>query len=117
MFALQAEQQKNFVILRLTGEVLLPDAPEFQRELEKHSLAARINQTVIDLSLVRKIDTAGLGVLISVSTLLQGRGRRLVLLCPAKHVMELLKKSEIESFFPTFENEDELIANFTQKAN
>lgn len=116
MFAFDAEAQKNFVILRLTGEVLLPDAPEFQRQLEKHSLAPHCKQTVLDLSLVRKMDAAGLGVLISISTMLQGRGRRLVLLCPAKHVTELIRKSEVESFFPTFENEEELKALFMQKA-
>ena len=54
------------------------------------------------------MDNAGLGVLVSISTKLQGRGRRLVLLNPAPHVAQLLKDAEIEGFFPTCESEEEL---------
>ena len=88
MFDLQAELYNKIIILRLTGDILLAD--------------------VVDLSRAGRMDNAGLGVLVSISTKLQGRGRRLILLCPAPPVAQLLKDAEVEGFFPTYESEEEL---------
>ena len=108
MFTLQAESHKNVTVLRYLGDMLLPDVPQFSRQLEAHLLAPGIKQVILDLSHVDKVDSSGLGVLVSASTKSRGHGRRLVLLTPAPHVAELLKKVEIEGFFPTFDSEEEL---------
>ncbi|WP_022655720.1 STAS domain-containing protein [uncultured Desulfovibrio sp.] len=108
MFDLQAESHNNVDILRLTGDVLLADVVEFNRRMEESIAASNVPQAVLDLSQVGRMDNAGLGVLVSISTKLQGRGRRLVLLNPAPHVAQLLKDAEIEGFFPTCESEEEL---------
>lgn len=108
MFTLQAESHKNVVVLRYLGDMQLPDVPQFSRQLDEHLLAPGIKQVVLDLSHVGKVDTSGLGVLVSASTKSRGHGRRLVLLMPAPHVADLLKKVEIEGFFPTFDTEEEL---------
>ena len=108
MFNLQAESHTKVTVLRLTGDVLLPDVAQFSRQLEEHLLAPGIRQVVLDLSLVSRIDKSGLGVLVSASTKGRGHGRRLVLLTPAPHVAQLLKEVEIEGFFPMFDSEEEL---------
>lgn len=108
MFDLQAESHKKVTILRLTGDILLPDVAQFSLQLEGCLLAPGISQVVLDLSHAGKMDNAGLGVLVSASTKGRGRGRRLVLLTPAPHVAQLLKEAEIEGFFPTFDSEEEL---------
>lgn len=98
MFELKAESHTNVTVLRFSGNLLLPDVAEFSKLLEEHLLAPNIRQVVLDLSHVEKVDTSGLGVLVSASTKGRGRGRRLVLLMPAPHVAELLRKAEIEGF-------------------
>ena len=108
MFTLQAESHKNVTVLRYLGDMLLPDVPQFSRQLEAHLLAPGIKQVILDLSHVDKVDSSGLGVLVSASTKSRGHGRRLVLLTPAPHVAELMKKVEIEGFFPTFDSDEEL---------
>lgn len=108
MFDLQAEQLGNILIMRLKGSVLLPDAIAFGQQLAALASAHNITQAVLDLSKVTTIDKAGLGVLVSMSTRYRGGGRRLVLLSPAPHVVELLKDAQIEGFFPTYETEEEL---------
>ena len=108
MFDLQAELYNKVIILRLTGDILLADVVEFNQRMENHITASDIAQAVVDLSRVGQMDNAGLGVLVSISTKLQGRGRRLILLCPAPHVAQLLKDAEVEGFFPTYESEEEL---------
>lgn len=104
MFTLLAESHNNVTVLRLTGDMLLPDVPDLNRQLEAYILAPGIRQVVLDLSQVEKVDASGLGVLVSASS----QGRRLVLLTPAPPVEELLRRSEIEGFFPTFYSEEEL---------
>ena len=108
MFELKAESHTNVTVLRYSGNLLITDVAEFSKQLEDHLLASGIREVVLDLSHVEKVDTSGLGVLVSASTKGRGRGRRLVLLMPAPHVAELLRKAEIEGFFPTFESEEEL---------
>lgn len=107
MFDLQAELYNKIIILRLTGDILLADVVEFNQQMKNHIAAPDIAQ-VVDLSRAGRMDNAGLGVLVSISTKLQGRGRRLILLCPAPHVAQLLKDAEVEGFFPTYESEEEL---------
>ena len=108
MFELRAESHTNVTVLRYSGNLLITDVAEFSKQLEDHLLSPGIREVVLDLSHVEKVDTSGLGVLVSASTKGRGRGRRLVLLMPAPHVAELLSKAEIEGFFPTFESEEEL---------
>jgi anti-sigma B factor antagonist len=108
MFSLQAESHKKVTILRLTGDVLLANASEFNSKLEEYMFAPDISQLVIDLSQTGRMDNAALGVLVSLNTKGLGHGRRLVLLMPAPHVVQLLKEALIEGFFPTFDSEEEL---------
>lgn len=108
MFDLQAELYNKIIILRLTGDIFLADVVEFNQQMENHIASPDIAQVVVDLSRAGRMDNAGLGVLVSISAKLQGRGRRLILLCPAPHVAQLLKDAEVEGFFPTYESEEEL---------
>ncbi|MBQ9405109.1 MAG: STAS domain-containing protein [Desulfovibrio sp.] len=108
MFALKAEMHPHVTILRYEGDMCLPDVAQLTKELEAYLFSSHLRQLVLDLSAVGKVDTAGLGVLVSINTRGLGLRRRLVLLKPAAHVEALLRKVEIEGFFPTFETEEEL---------
>lgn len=108
MYRLHAEEHKNITVLRLTGQVVLPDVPAFSTELESHLLAENIREVALDLSMVECMDSSGLGVLISVCTKARSMGHRLILLTPSPHVAQLLKEAKIEGFFPLFESEEEL---------
>ena len=93
MFSLQAESHNKVTVLRLAGDMVLPDVPDLSRQLDAYILAPGIRQVVLDLSEVNKLDASGLGVLVSASTKGRSQGRRLVLLTPAPHVTDLLRKS------------------------
>lgn len=108
MFTLLAESHKDVTIVRLRGDMLLADVAQLNRELDEYLLSPDVSQIVLDLSGIGRVDNSGLGVLVSKSTGLLNTGRRLVLLTPSPQVAQLLKKVEIEGFFPTFESEEEL---------
>ena len=106
MFKIEPECHGDILILRLSGDILLADAVEFNTQMEKILASDKISQAVIDLGQVGQVDNACLGVLVSLNTIYQNKGRRLVLLRPAPHVLEVLRQAEIEGFFPTFSSED-----------
>ena len=72
MFELKAESHTGVTVLRYSGNLLLGEVAQFSKLLEDHLLAPGIRQVVLDLSRVEKVDTSGLGVLVSAST--KGRG-------------------------------------------
>lgn len=108
MFSLNVEKHDNITIIHLFGDIVLTSVSDFIKKLEEQIKISHIKQYALDLSQVNKIDRAGLGVLINISTKLQGRGRRLVLLSPTPRVAQLLKETEIEGFFPMCDSVAEL---------
>lgn len=62
MFSLQAESHNKVTVLRLAGDMVLPDVPDLSRQLDAYILAPGIRQVVLDLSEVNKLDASGLGV-------------------------------------------------------
>ena len=106
MFKIEPEYHGEILILRITGDIVLADAVDFNTQMEDLLASDKISQAVIDLARVGKIDSSCLGVMVSLNTIYQNQGRRIVLLRPAAHVQEVLRQTEIEGFFPTFSSED-----------
>lgn len=108
MYDLQAVRYGRALTLHLTGDILMPDITDFMNRLDEQCSIKGISQIVLDLAHVNRMDPAALGVIVSLSTRMQSGGRRIVLLSPAPDIVRLLKEEEIEGFFPTCENEEEL---------
>ena len=108
MFDLEATRHESSLIIRLSGDILMPDVMSFMKSMEGHCAVADISQIVLDLSGVARMDAPCLGVIVSLSTKMQSRGRRIVLLSPSAGIVHLLREEEIEGFFPTCQSEEEL---------
>ena len=108
MFSLEETSDGKTLNLELKGEVLLRDVVSFNDQMRECSKRSGVNQIVLNLSQVKKMDFSGLGALVSLNTSMQRYGKRLVLLAPAPHIEQLMKDAEIEGFFPVCETEDEL---------
>jgi len=108
VFEIEARDRDHYAVFRITGEIGLADAVDFTHRMQELLASHPASQYLLDLNQVSRMDNAGLGVLVSLSTSLQGRGRRFVLLQPRPHVMQLLGNAHIESFFPTCDSEAEL---------
>lgn len=108
MFDIETEDHDHYSIIRLSGEIGLGDAVAFTRQIQAIVARHDVPQYLLDLDRITHMDNAGLGVLVSFSTQLQGHGRRFVLLRPNARVVQLLTNAQIESFFPTCDSEAEL---------
>ncbi len=108
MYSLEPRIQASTLSIILTGDVLMKDVVSFNDAMREHSKTPGIKQLVLDLGGAGRMDLSGLGALVSLNTSMQRYGRRLVLMRTPSHIEKLLEEAEIEGFFATCENEEEL---------
>ena len=86
-------------------------------ELRREVLEQRDSQVIIDLSRVTKIDSAGLGQLMSCySHLVRNKGA-LKVLNPVPEVRKMLDMTGISTLIPAFTSMQEAVRSFKQKIN
>ena len=79
MYALKAEKNNGFTILRHSGNMLLEDSVSLRAELEGYMREKNVHKVAIDMSQTEQVDSSGLGALVAV----QGVG----VLCQARLFM------------------------------
>jgi anti-sigma B factor antagonist len=101
-------------VLRFTGPVqLVRRSPELTA-LSQNVLEQKDTKVLIDLSRVSRIDSAGLGLLMSCySHAVRNRGA-LKLLNPSRDVRQLLRFTKIDAVLETYDDEREALESFGQ---
>ncbi len=91
------------LILTLSGPVTLADIFELQRVLQADESAS----TIVDMTDVPYVDSAGIGVLVNSYISREKSGRRLLLVGVRERVLNVLRTTRVDqffSFFPTVED-------------
>jgi anti-anti-sigma factor len=83
------------LVFRLTGPLVLATMFDLQNQLRD----AATTTTIVDLSGVPYVDSAGLGVLVNSYVSHQRNGRRLILAGVPERVMSLLKMTRVDQIF------------------
>lgn len=96
----QQGSQPDTVILRPDGPLNINVLPEFQASA-KATTAKRI---VLDLGGIPHMDSAGLGVLLTLHAALQKEGRTLALTHPAKRVQVLIALTKADTILKLYPN-------------
>jgi anti-sigma B factor antagonist len=99
-------------VLRFKANAELTHSAQELEELRREVLEQSDSRVIIDLSRVTRIDSAGLGQLMSCySHLVKNRGA-LKVLNPAPEIMKLLDMTGLSSLIPTFHDEKEALSSF-----
>ena len=93
---LVVEQSLDVTVLRCSGRIVRGDDADALRRVALSQDKARV---VIDLSAVRAIDAAGLGVLVELQNWAADSNRTLQLLKPGKRVREILESTKLNFVF------------------
>jgi anti-sigma B factor antagonist len=101
-------------VLQFTGPVQLTRRSAELTALSQIVLEQRDTNVLIDLSRVSRIDSAGLGMLMSCYSHAIRNRRALKLLSPSRDVRQLLHVTKIDSVLETFDDEQEALRSFTQ---
>jgi anti-sigma B factor antagonist len=99
-------------VLRFKANTELTHSAHELDELRKEVLEQSDSRVIIDLSRVTRIDSAGLGQLMSCySHLVKNRGA-MKMLNPAPEIRKLLDMTGLSTLIPTFHDESEAVSSF-----
>jgi anti-sigma B factor antagonist len=96
-------------ILALEGPLLLDDGELSLRDAVNRLVAAGRRRIVLDLGHVTRIDSAGIGMLVSKFLTAFRGGGRLMLLHQAPRVTDMLHMTQLTSVFDIFESEEDAV--------
>jgi anti-sigma B factor antagonist len=85
------------LILRLTGPLTLRNMFDFQSQLRKEEPPP---VTILDLTGVPYMDSAGMGMVVNHYVRCQGKGVRLIAVGVSPRVMELFKMTKVDAVIP-----------------
>jgi anti-anti-sigma factor len=109
---LRWKQSGGISVLQFKANFELTHSARELDELRREVLEQKDKRVIIDLSRVTRIDSAGLGQLMSCySHLVKNRGG-LKVLNPVPEVMKLLDMTGISTLIPAFEDEQEAVSSF-----
>ena len=101
-----ARRIENVIVLGFdSGEMLDCDVASDVRSQAMRLLDSR-SDVVVDLSNLEFVDSAGLGVLVSLYRRVTGRGRRIVLAKPQPYVMRVMRVIRLDRVFELFPDVD-----------
>ncbi|HET7840239.1 MAG TPA: STAS domain-containing protein [Terriglobia bacterium] len=89
----------HFVIFDVDGPLALPYVADELREEVHAMLDGGRRDLVLDLSDVPYADSAGIGALVAVRTLIMGAGGKLVLLSAPRRILDSLRRMHLERIF------------------
>jgi anti-sigma B factor antagonist len=101
-------------VLKFTGPVQLTRRSAGLTALSQNVLEQKDTNVLIDLSRVSRIDSAGLGLLMSCYSHAVRNRRALKLLNPNRDVRELLHLTKMDAVLESYDNEQEALRSFVQ---
>jgi anti-sigma B factor antagonist len=75
-------------------------------ELPFNKIVTETRRILVDLSNVTFLSSYGIRVLLVGAKIVNGKGGKLVILCPDNNVAKVLKTAGTDTLIPTFQNED-----------
>jgi anti-sigma B factor antagonist len=114
--ALRVETQisGDVFILRCDGRIVFGDECAVLRERVRNMLPGT-PKIVMNLKGVEYIDSGGLGILVGLLVSARKRGGELKLASPRKRVMDVLRRTNLDSIFRVYENNDEAVTAFRKQ--
>jgi len=110
--SLSWNQTEGVSVLRFKANAELTHSAHELEELRKEVLEQSDSRVIIDLSRVTRIDSAGLGQLMSCySHLVKNRGA-LKIMHPTPEIEKLLVMTGLSTIIPTFHDEKEAVSSF-----
>ncbi len=105
------ELEKQILVIDITGEIDLYNAPEIKKQIRGQMDAGRRN-IIINLDRVSYIDSSGIGVLISSLSQIKKTGGGLKIINVYGAVRKVFELTKLTGFFDIFDSEEEAVKSF-----
>lgn len=106
--------KENILFLQLEGDLIGESNGLELMDLVSEKLSESLTRCAIDLSLVRYMNSSGIGVLITLLTKFRNKGGELVLINPSEQIKKLLIITKLNSIFVIVETETEALERLTK---
>ena len=113
---LQKHRYDDIVILKFTGELETFNLPVFSEKLDR-MIEVGDREFILDLYLLRFINSAALGYLIRTAKTVREKGGEIVIARPSKFIKKTLITLGLEQVFKVFENVEDGILHFKRGAD
>jgi anti-anti-sigma factor len=110
--SMTSKQSGGVSVLQFKANAELTHAASELNDLRREVLEQKDTKVIIDLSRVTRIDSAGLGQLMSCYSHLVRNQGSLKVLNPVPEVKRLLEMTGISTLIPAFHDEDEAVSSF-----
>ena len=101
----------DVMILHCAGRLVYGDETAAFRDRIKNILFGT-NQIVVNLSGIEYIDSGGLGTLVGVLASTRNRHGEIKLVHPVRRVVDLLRRTRLDTVFTSYESDEEAVAAF-----
>jgi len=105
----------GITVIDLSGRIVFGDEAAMLRDKVK-SLVPINSRLILNLSQVSYIDSGGIGTMVSLFTTARAAGGDIKLVNLTKRVGDLLQITKLITVFETFDNENQAVQAFAQKA-
>ena len=115
--ALSVETQisGDVFILHCEGRIVFGDEGAGLRERVRNMFSGTL-KIVVNLEKVDHIDSGGLGILVGLWVSAKNHGGELKLVSPNKHVNDVLRRTNLDTVFKVYGNDDEAVTAFRKQA-
>ena len=110
----QTQVSGDVFILNCDGRIVFGDECAVLRERVGLMLPGT-PKIIVNLKGVDYIDSGGLGILVGLLVSARNRGGELKLVAPRKRVKEVLRRTNLDTVFGLYENNDEAVAAFRKQ--
>lgn len=105
-------QTGGIAVLRFRNEAELTHSARELDDLRREVLEQKDTRVIIDLSRVTRIDSAGLGQLMSCYSHLVRNQGALKIMNPPPQIQNVLEMTGLSTIIPTFQSEEEAVGSF-----
>ncbi len=112
---ISVEPSDDHAVLHLRGEFDTYYVPLLQQEIDALAKAG-IQRVVLNMRLVKFINSTALGAIIKASKQLTQKGGRLVISRPSSFCRDIIEKVGLDRAVPVFESDEEAVKSLTQSA-
>lgn len=110
---IDVKEVNEVTVITLEGRITLGDGEDQFREVVRQELAKGALKVLINFSGVTRIDSSGIGELVSAYTIVSNRGGKVKLCNLPNKVIEILQITALITIFEIYHDEEEAINSFS----
>ena len=105
------KKEGNVVILKLSGKLTYSRLPEVKEKIKEVFSFEEMGKTILDLNEIKILDSAGIGLIVSLYKSAVKEKGKLVIVCSKNAITDMLKTVGVNKIIKVFSDIDSAMGN------